>query len=80
MFEIGLGQVLTLIAVPLGVMWWLDTLIKRSQRKQRQYQDGPRGFEVKMTGAGPTPVPPMKKLKPPGPALGASDTPKGDHG
>jgi hypothetical protein len=61
----------------LGLFWWLDTCIKRSQRKH----DPPerRGFEVKLLGTGEMPVPP-KRLKPPSTQTGAGDTWKGDHG
>ena len=68
---------LLLAAVPvLGVMWWLDTLIKRSQGNPPPPPQ--RGFEV-MTGAGQYPTPP-EELKPRDPSVTARDTLKGDHG
>jgi len=68
---------LVLAAVPvLGVMWWLDTLIKRSQA--RPPSPPQRGFEVKI-GAGQIPAPP-EELKPRDPSVTARDTLKGDHG
>jgi len=63
-------------AVPVvGLMWWLDTLIKRSQA---QAPGERRGFEVKL-GAGQFPVP-AEELKPRDPSVMARDTLKGDHG
>ncbi len=55
-------------AVPFVLLlWWLETLIKRAQRKQESkwFRDisgpGPRGFEVKLT-TGEPPVSREKKL------------------
>jgi hypothetical protein len=68
---------LLLAAVPVvGLMWWLDRLIKRSQG--RSPSSPQRGFEVKI-GAGQFPVPP-NELKPREPSEMARDTLKGDHG
>ena len=68
---------LVLAAVPvLGVMRWLDTLIKRSQG--RSPPPPQRGFEVKI-GTGQMPLPP-EELKPRDPSVTARDTLKGDHG
>jgi len=65
------------VAVPVvGLMWWLDTLIKRSQG--RSPPPPQRGFEV-MTGADQMQAPP-EELKPRDPSLMARDTLKGDHG
>ena len=66
------------VAVPVvGLMWWLDTKIKRSQRELARQER--RGFEVKI-GTGQPPVPPRNELKPPSPSVGDGDTLKGDHG
>jgi hypothetical protein len=60
----------------LGIAWWLDTKIKRSQRDQARNER--RGVEEKY-GAGQLPLPP-KELKPRDPSMRSRDTLKGDHG
>jgi len=60
----------------LGIAWWLDTKIKRSQREQALRER--REVEEKF-GTGQLPVPP-EELKPRGSSVRARDTLKGDHG
>jgi len=60
----------------LGIAWWLDTKIKRSQREQALRER--REVEEKF-GAGQLPVPP-EELKPRDSSVRARDTLKGDHG